>query len=140
MHVISLLRRYRELLGQCRYVRKEDPENEGQIASLANAISALAEAIQLLEPGISLSALRPILFRPVEPLPRGALKREILNALRVSEDGHAPVGLIDALVETHALSFACEEEASRFKGRVINATEKLFERQIIQRQGGCYSV
>ena len=131
-HVNSLINKYRKTLGYLRYAEKQLPFDSDKVKTLALGVSALEQAITIIEPSKNLGALRPIAYSPPLPLPRLALVRAVLTALRVRGDGHTIQTLSENIINSHGLVFESRKEQSNFQKRIKNTAKRLNRNGLIK--------
>lgn len=129
VHVTSLLKRYRQLLGETRYWTRRLPHNDKKVLSLTTATASLAEGLSLFE--VDFSTAKPIPYRPPEPLDQAELRRAVLTAFRCATTALAPHDIARTIATKHKIDFINEVEESRFVSRVERVVNKLAERKII---------
>ena len=131
IHVNAMVKRYRQLCGELKYMKKHAPDNSAVIIQLQGAIVALADAISICDPETNLIALKSLNYHPPQQLPKLALMRAILNALRISKSGLKLEDLINAVITKHHLNFDSVADKERFLVRVKRTTKRLARKTTI---------
>lgn len=85
-HVQALVKRYREVLGECEYYTRV-PDSLDRHQQRACVVSALRDALRICSPDCNLGNIRPLRYRPPEPIPHAQLQRAILRLLRLHPPG-----------------------------------------------------
>jgi hypothetical protein len=140
VHLIALLKRYRQLLGETRHVGRCLPLDAARLTHLTTAVSAVEEALLLCGSGIDLSELKPLPFRPPEPLPNAALPRAVLSVLRVSPVDLPADALAEALIARHRLHLNDDTERRRLVLRVSRTASGLAKRGVLRESNCAWAV
>jgi hypothetical protein len=109
----------------------------GRLTRLMTAVSAVEEALLLCGSSIDLSVLKPLPFRPPEPLPNAALTRALLAALRLSPNALSADALAQAIVTRQQLHDA---ERRRLLFRVCRAACGLAKRGVLQESNSAWAI
>lgn len=140
VHVAGLIKRYRQLLGEHRYVVVHPPLNTARREILSTTILAIAEAIRIQDSAISLGELRPISYRPAQPLPGMALTRALLSTLRGAAGQLDVDTLVATLLKRHGVTLDAEADVQRFFRRVKHVLLSLEKRKIVKHQAGRWQI
>lgn len=140
VHVSGIVKRYRQLLGEKRYVEIHDPENAERIEALSLILEQLGGAMMIVEPSIEVATLKPIAFRPLLPLPRTALTRAILSSLRLSLHGENLDSIVASICYSHSIRLSDPVENLHFKRRVMRTLSSLCSRDVVSSENGRWSI
>lgn len=86
-HVQALIKRYREVLGECEHYARA-PGRLDRHQQSVSAVIALRDALRICSPDCDLGSILPPRYRPPESLPHAQLQRDILRLL-----GQHPSGI-----------------------------------------------
>jgi hypothetical protein len=101
-HVRALSMRFRRLLGELGY-RQLNCKGSTELAQLQLTVETLGQALRICAPELDLATLKPIRFRPPEPIALVALTRAVFAALRASAYGCGASELAGYIIERQEL-------------------------------------
>lgn len=136
-HVRALTKRYQRALGELRYAQQAGLAEA--VAALTRITESLGHALRLCAPDINVTALRPIRFRPPEPIDDAVLTRAVLASLRAQPEGIDAVGIAAALALQHGLPEDTAEH-TRLIARVRRKLAHLSKRGFVVRTAGRWHI
>jgi len=85
VHVASIVKRYRQLCGELAYRRKHAGATE-QIEQLNAVCKSLLHSLRIYQVDFTQLNLRPIRYRPPEPVSQLQLVRALLSTMRIADE------------------------------------------------------
>ncbi len=126
--------------GGIRFVSRCQPHDPLRVAQLNAALTALQSALELCDSDFKLSELKPLPFRPPEPLPNAALPRAVLSVLRVSAVDLPADAIAEALIARHRLHLNDDAERRRLVLRVSRTASGLAKQGVLRELNCAWAV
>ena len=131
VHIAGLLKRYRQLLGEMCYCQTHLGHDHARISALQNACALLSKTLKACDAESDLTTIRPIRYRPPDPLSAMALTRAILAELRCAANTLTAEAVACSIVDKQSSLPWSQESAARLVLRVRRALSSLVERDVI---------